>query len=76
MLLKKGENSEILLFLFRMFVQAYVGFSFGSGWVNVISVRLSVPEPQLCEQWSGEAWTQPPMAISVERRQPNKQRKA
>lgn len=38
--------------------------------------RLSVPETQRCEQWSGEAWTQAPMAISVERRQPNKQRKA
>lgn len=38
--------------------------------------RLSVPETQLCEQWSGEAWTQPPVAISVERRQPNKHRKA
>ncbi len=38
--------------------------------------RLSVPEIQLCEQWSGEAWTRRPMAISVERRQPNKQRKA
>lgn len=38
MLLMKGENSEILVFLFRMYVQEYVGFSFGSGWVNVISV--------------------------------------
>lgn len=47
-------------------------------WVGLMwfLFRLSVPETQLCEQWSGEAWTQPPMAISVERRQPNKQRKA
>lgn len=38
MLLMKEENSEILLFLFRMYVCEYVRFSFGSGWVNVISV--------------------------------------
>jgi len=38
MLLMKGANSEILLFLFRMYVQQYGGFSFGWGWVNVISV--------------------------------------
>lgn len=49
-----------------------------SVWVGLMwfPFRLSVPETQLCEQWSGEAWTKPPMAISVERRQPNKQRNA
>lgn len=59
-----------------MYVQEYVGFSFGSGWVNVISVPPVGSRDPAFEQWSGEAWTQPPMAISVERRQPNKQRKA
>lgn len=38
MLLMKGENSEILLLLFRIYAQEYGGFSFGSSWVNVISV--------------------------------------
>lgn len=34
----KGENRQSTPFLFRIYVHKYVGFSFGSGWVNVISV--------------------------------------
>lgn len=46
-------------------------------WAGLMwfSFRLSAPESRLCECWSGEAWAQPPMAISVDRRQPNKERR-
>lgn len=79
LLMKGRETMRLILFFVlkctwkRMWAFLLVFFLAGLLW---FPFRLSVPETRLCEQWSGEAWTQPPMAISVERRQPNKQRKA
>lgn len=77
MLLMKGENSEILLFCFfclGWYTQEYLLLD-GAGLMWFL-FRLSVPETQTCERWSGEAWTQPPLAISLEKQRPNKQREA
>lgn len=82
MLLMKGENSEILLFCFGFFYYFFLGW-YTQEYLLLVGARLmwflfrlSVPETQTCERWSGEAWTQPPVAISVEKQRPNKQREA
>lgn len=71
-----GKTVRLSCFCLEYSAREYIAFLLVRVGLMWFPFRLSVPETQLCEQWSGEAWTQPPMAISVERRQPNKQRKA